>query len=427
MTTGDSYSPGDSVNDVIAMNGDDLSLFLGAHGHGDQNVLINGVWYGEIRNAGQRLGHVELTATKTDGGWVVLEDDVSINIITVGASATADRGYMTAVAAADRFAKDYAMTVIGRLEGGPLVPVPEIANTYQGYFEDTALVHIINEAMLYYTNEYVARTPELAAAGMKVTLTGTAPLDTNANAQPGNLTRGDVSTIYKYDNNTLNIVEMTGHQFKRWMEWSYLFFGDFTGDGTANFNLGPLMEEGDLTIPYGNGNMPGYNFDQFKGVTYKVDLTKPYGERIVELKGDDGKDFDLDATYWAAVNNYRSDSQLTINAGEGSRPAVFPAGYEPARLIASEVDSVLTIDGKDPVNNGEGMLGLLIDYINRVLGGTLTNEFESNWSWILPEIDEDLRAIAIELINDGTIDIVVNNGFSRRGVSVDEVLDIIGE
>ncbi|MCL2832940.1 MAG: 5'-nucleotidase C-terminal domain-containing protein [Treponema sp.] len=418
---------GSGAVDVIAMNGSDLSLFIGAHGHLNQDMVIDGVRYVELGANGARLGQVTITATSDgNGGWKVADkvNDTKMNNIVIGTSGAtlvnADAGYKNALSAPDAFGKNYANTVIGRLDGGPLVPAPELNDTYQAYMQDNALVHLINDAMIYYTQSY------------GVTLSGTAPLDTNANALPGPLTRGSVSTIYKYDNNTLCVVEMTGAQFKQWMEWAYLFIGPYKGDGGSNFELGAAMKPGDLTIPYGNGNMPGYNMDQFSGLSYKVDLTKPYGQKIVEMKNPDGSAFDLNKTYRVAVNNYRVDSQLSINAAESSRPAVFPAGKDTVKVIAREVDSNLTVNGVTK-QNGEGMLGLMVDYIDRVKGGVITNQFTPNWSYITPPIEPVLRDKAIQLVNSGKINLIPldesivagaqtgGKNYARRAVTVDDV------
>ena len=426
------YARGDGAVDVIAMNGSDLSLFIGAHGHGNIDRIIDGVRYVEIGNAGARLGQIKINATRDGfGNWRVADkvNDVTMTNIVIGASGATlvqpDAGYMAAVSGPDQFGKNYANTVVGRLDGGPLVPAPEMKGTYQAYFQDSALVHLINDAMLYYTSAY------------GTTLSGTAPLDTYANAQPGQLTRGNISTIYKYDNNTLCVVEMTGAQFKQWMEWAYLFIGPYKGDGTANFELGPLMKNGDLTIPYGNGNNPGYNMDQFSGVSYKVDLTKPYGQRIVDIKNPNGTAFDLNRTYRVAVNNYRLDSQLSVNAGEGSRPAVFPAGTQPARVVARDVDAALTVNGVTKPN-GEGMLGLMVDYIERVKGGVITNQFTPNWEYITPPVNQDLRALAVSLVNSDAISLVppaeaLNPGapgngrnYARRSITEADVIAAAG-
>jgi len=417
MGEGSEAAVGDGATDVLNYgdNAQDISLFIGAHGHLNVDKMINGVRFVELASNGARLGQVNVTATEQpDGSWKVADKDADVVMTNnvISNSAPADPGYMAAVSAADSFAKAYSNTVIGALTGGPLVPAPELKGTYQAYFQDTALVHRINEAMVYYANSYLDNDGPVATLsslstpverdGQKVFLSGTAPLDTNANAQPGPLTRGSVSTIYKYDNNTLCIVEMTGAQFKQWMEWAYLFIGPYDDQGTKfgseYFNLGPLMQPGDLTVPYGNGNMPGYNMDQFEGVNYKVDLTQNYGNRIIDITNPDGSPFDLGATYWVAVNNYRTDSQLTINAAETSRPAVFPAGTTPAKVVARDIDTQLTVNGTT-ITNGEGMLGVMIDWINRVNGGTINNSFTPNWEYITPVIDSAKRAAAVTVAN----------------------------
>jgi len=425
---------GDGARAVLEYddNADYIDLFIGAHDHLNADDMINGVKFVGIGSNGGRLGQVTITATEqADGSWAVNNkaSDVVMTNHTIGSSGATlvapDADYMDfpAMYAADAFAKGYANTAIGKLEGGPLVPVPDLKGTYQAYMQDTALIHRINEAMLNCANEYVTRggaidstnTP-VEKGGKKVFLSGTAPLDTFANAQPGDLTRGNVSTIYKYDNNTLCILEMTGAQFKQWMEWSYLFIGPYNNAGAAYgsefFNLGPVMAAGDLSVPYGNGNMPGYNMDQFEGVKYTVDLTKPYGSRITITEFANGDAWSASSetdTFWVAVNNYRTDSQLTINASESSRPAVFPGASSPtlaytpisatAKCIARDIDSVLTVGGVNPRNNGEGMLGVMVDFIERVNGGVINNTFASNWSYVTPAIDAGKKAAAVTLAN----------------------------
>lgn len=452
------YSLGDGAADVLAYgdNAKDLSLFIGAHGHTNVDKMVNGVRFVELASNGARLGQVKISATQqADNSWKVADkiNDVKMTNNDVSArtggvyNVAADPGYMNyaPIKAADEFASNYANEVIGELTGGPLVPAPELKGTYQAYLQDNALVHRINEAMLYYANSYVNADATLKSENTHakrgndhVFLSGTAPLDTNANAQPGPLTRGNVSTIYKYDNNTLCIVELTGAQFKKWMEWAYLFVGPYNNKGikygSEYFNLNALMLPGDLTIPYGNGNMPGYNMDQFEGVTYKVDLTKAYGSRITNIKNPDGTAFNLTDKYWVAVNNYRADSQLLLNAAESSRPAVFPGTTDHGKLIARDVDAVLTVND-EPKNNGEGMLGLMIDWINRVKNGVITNEFTKNWEYVTPYADPRLRAKAVEKANqeydNGNVDYLrplqvgTSEGYryAKRAVTIDNVVD----
>lgn len=420
---------GSGSADVLAnaYNAKNLSLFIGAHGHGNVNTMLEGVRYVEIGANGARMGQLNISVSKTKDGWEVAdkENDVVMTNIMVDYSSTyagfteGDPGYKAALKAAHDFGVANCATVIGKYIGEPLVPDPEIKGTYEAYLQDTALVHLINDAMLHYTNIYAAGDAFQSAhpeyAGMEVTLSGTAPLNTNANHRAGDITRGSVATIYTYDNNTLYILAMTGAQYKAWMEWSYTFIGPFIANN--EYDRGPAFKAGDLTIPYGNGNMPGYNMDQFAGVSYKVDLTQPVGSRIVELKDAyTGEDFDLEQTYLVAVNNYRATTHLTTKTGN----AIYGDGPKPV-ILAEEIEKTCPA-------TGEGMLGVMIDYIQNELGGVIDNTdnafFEPNWEYILPEIDPVLRARAVKAVNGGEIAITPVNGnnYARRAVNTLEVI-----
>ena len=420
---------GSGAADVLAnkYNADNIAVFIGAHGHMNTDTIENGVRFVEVGANGGRLGQVTVTVTKqADGSWAVADKEADTQMTNITLSqysdnanfVESDAAYKAALKDAHDFGVANCVTVIGSLVGEPLVPAARINSTYEGYLQDTALIHLINDAMIHYTNVYVESDEFLADfpeyAGMQVTLSGTAPLDTNANHQPGEITRGSASTIYKYDNNTLYVLAMTGAQFKAWMEWSYMFIGPFIANN--EYDLGPAMQDGDLTIPYGNGNMAGYNMDQFEGVTYNVDLTQPVGSRIVDLMDKaTGEAFDLEATYLVAVNNYRAGTQLTAVTGN----AVYGDDPKPT-ILARDIET------KFP-GTGEGMLGVMIDYIQNELGGVIDNTdngfFTPNWSYILPDVDEELMAIAIQAVNAGQIELFPVNGniYARRALTEADV------
>jgi hypothetical protein len=154
------------------------------------------------------------------------------------------------------------------------------------------------------------------------------------------------------------------------------------------------MKAGDLTIPYGGGGT-GYNFDQFDGLTYQVDISKDLGQRIVNMKNPDGTGFDLTKTYRVAINNYRQ-GQLASPVGITGT----------VTTIANNVDSTLTVNGA-AITNYDGMKGVLADYIERVKNGAITNQFTPSWKFIIPASDEAwfpaYRAKAVELLNAGTL------------------------
>ena len=402
------FMPGDNVSDTITMNGQDLTLVISAHSHNNVNEMRgsgnNRTRHVRIDANGANLGQVEIYTLRTANGWIVpdKENDVKMTAHSIGT--TTDSGYLSFINRAHEFGRAYTNSVIGELIGRNLISGSFVRGGPNiRYAQYNALVALINDAMEYYTRDlYLApgaaqAYPELTGP---VTLFGNAPLSSSAGASVGPLTRGSITGIYQYDNNTLCVLKMTGHQFKRWMEWAQLYWGP---NGTT---LTATMGLNDVTFPSGGFN--GYFADQFKGVLYEVDLRKPYNERIVNLRNPDGTPFDLDATYFVATNDYRTSSQLSIHAGQGSVLPMFPENHssipflEPAIIVAANVETTLTVNGVS-INNGEGMLGVMVDYINRVLGGQIDNTTDDWWqpTWQFAHIVEDpeIWEKAVDLIN----------------------------
>ena len=285
-------------------------------------------------------------------------------------------------------------TTIGTLTGGALVHQYSINAANTRYLEDTALVHLVNDTMLYYTQSY------------NTTISATAPASATVNLQAGTITRSSiVGGVYTFADNHLCVVEMTGSQLKEWMEWSSWDYHRTN------------MADGDLTVPYGGGGN-GYNFDSFAGLSYKIDLTKNRGSRIVEMKNMDGSAFDLNSTYRIAVNNYRMN-QLT-------NPTSVIAITGVVTTVAQNVCSNLIV-GEETLSNSEFIPGAIIDYIDRVKEGSLTNSFTKNWEIILPPYDvtdtftdmagwDSYRTQAVTLVNSGELNFVPSRAVTKDDI-----------
>jgi len=50
--------------------------------------------------------------------------------------------------------------------------------------------------------------------------------------------------------------------------------------------------------------IPGYNFDVAEGVSYEIDITRPIGDRVMNLRFK-GEPIDLTRKFRVAINNYR--------------------------------------------------------------------------------------------------------------------------
>lgn len=102
----------------------------------------------------------------------------------------------------------------------------------------------------------------------------------------------DVLINYPYPN-TLKVLELSGQKIKDAMEISATYF-------VLNESCEIQINE-DFLKP----KIQNYNYDMYSGLTYEIDLRKPFGQRIVNIKHK-GQAFDLDKRYTIVLNNYRA-------------------------------------------------------------------------------------------------------------------------
>src|SRR5690606_2741609 len=135
----------------------------------------------------------------------------------------------------------------------------------------------------------------------------------------GPITIADVAGVYIYEN-TLRAVRITGAQLRAFLEKSAEYYRGWPppGGGTVT-----------------NFDVPGYNFDVVSGVDYVIDLSRPVGNRIVELRYR-GEPVRPDQTFTMAVNSYRQSGgggyTMLANA-----PVVYDRGEDIRELLIEEV------------------------------------------------------------------------------------------
>jgi 2',3'-cyclic-nucleotide 2'-phosphodiesterase / 3'-nucleotidase len=143
-----------------------------------------------------------------------------------------------------------------------------------------------------------------------------ASFNPSAHVARGPVTVRDIAALYEYEN-TLVVVEVTGQQLKDALEHSAKYFKAYVPGRAA----ADLVDE----------KIPGYNFDIAEGVTYDLDITKPVGQRIQNLRFH-SEPLRMTQKLKLATNNYR------VNGGGGytmyrGAPELFRSSAEIRELI----------------------------------------------------------------------------------------------
>jgi 2',3'-cyclic-nucleotide 2'-phosphodiesterase (5'-nucleotidase family) len=333
-----------------------------------QEVKLNGTLLVEPASRGGVVSQVVLELEKKDDKFEIVDKrSANHDVKTSSGYVQPDKELTRKLKPFHYKALDYANEEIGFLVGGPLVPEDEIKGIPQVWIQPTALLDLINSVQMYFGEQVIDRKIDVSAA---------AAFREDANIKEGPIKRSDISLIYKYDN-TLYVLEVTGSQLKKYMEWSVSFYNQY--------------QPGDLTI-YFNGNIPGYNYDIFKGVYYEIDISKPVGERIVNLRRSDGTPIKDQDVLTLTVNNYRANTQLLTYG------PVFKEGEPLPKLLGRTEDhpDFSAISGGD-------LRKLIEKYIIEVKNGVLRPEYEENWKIIGNDWDEELHNLVKELANEGII------------------------
>ncbi|MBV7505701.1 bifunctional 2',3'-cyclic-nucleotide 2'-phosphodiesterase/3'-nucleotidase [Bacillus sp. sid0103] len=306
--------------------------FNGKNGIDNTNGTINGVQAVEAGFWGNNLGVLDLALVQdTDGKWTVDKaNSKSVNRPVTAATAS-DETIVSDTQAIHDQTLAYVRGKIGTTE----IPM----HSFFTRVMDDASTQIVNNAQMDYVKKAIADTeykdyPVLsAAAPFKGGRGGVADY---TNITKGEVTIKSAADLYLFDN-TLKAVEVTGDQVKRWIE-----------ESAKQFNtIDPNKAEAQDLLDY---DFRPYNYDVIDGVKYEIDVTKPKGERVVNLRMMDGTPVQMDQKFIVATNNYRA-------GGSGGL-----AELKSAKVV---VDS--------PFENRQ----ILMDYITAK--GTINPVADNNW------------------------------------------------
>ncbi|MCB5956088.1 5'-nucleotidase C-terminal domain-containing protein [Enterococcus sp. CWB-B31] len=298
---------------------------------------------GAPKDTGIEMVRIDLDIEKINGKWEVKNDHVSIIDTT---QAAADTELKAATQTYHDTARQFISDPIGTA-AADFLPAEEVTGIPEAQLQPTAMISLINNVQRKYTGA------QLAASAL---------FKADSKLNKGTLSYSNIFDIYKYPN-TLVSVNITGENLLKYME-----------NQAAYYNT---PQPDDLTISF-NEAIRVYNYDIFSGIDYKMDISKEVGQRIINPTID-GAAVDPTANYTIAMNNYRYEGLL-------------------AQGIITEEPLVST----DP----ETLRGYIAQYIKEKGMIDPEKEIEHNWEIIGYNFDEDWRALAVELVNNGTLQVV---------------------
>ena len=288
---------------AIARQVPGIDVILMGHTHRDvPSLVVNGVLLTQANRWASHVARVDLYLEKGEAArWRVVAK--SAHTIPVTEKTAIDPEIAQLGQPYDKETQDWLGRTIGQS--------PEEITSQDCRFRDTGIIDLIQRVQL--------------EAG-KADVSMAACFNPQARIPKGAVTVRDIAGLYEYEN-TLVTLELTGHQLKDALEHSARYFREYQ----PGKSLAELVDQ----------RIPGYNFDMAEGVTYDLDVTKPFGQRIQNLKFK-GQPLNPTQKLRVVTNNYR------VNGGGGftmykDAPVVYRSSAEVRELIIDWVEQHKTV------------------------------------------------------------------------------------
>ena len=282
-----------------------IDVILAGHAHANvAGQLINGVLVTEPNYHTRNISDIRITVSGEGTDWTVTAK--SATTPAMGATLE-DPGLSALMAPYHNTTVAYINTPIGTATG----PFP---GGFQARIADGPMADLINQVQV----------ESAAAAGFPVEASLAALFTNDAKLNAGDIKLKDAYAVYIYDN-TLYVIDATGQQIKDELEWTAGYFNRYA------------YEPGGVTV---NTAVRDYNYDLWSGIEYKLDVTKPVGERVVELKLN-GQPLAMDQLVRVALNNYRATGKFP------TAPKLYQSTVEVRELITNWIMERGTIAPED--------------------------------------------------------------------------------
>lgn len=351
--------PGTGVGDIARAN-PELAAIVAGHMHVKvDKEVINGVIVTEPDKYGRALSRIDLQFEQQNGKYVLINKD-SYTYPIKGISS--DKKLEEIYQPFHTILRANANRPIAQLTGQDLVPPDAVKGIPQVHIQDTGISALYQEAARHYA-------PKAQVIALQID-------NDRPKLNVGTITAKDIAFNYQYAGGEITVYQLTGKELKKYMEWSADYFNQqHDGDVTYSFN------------PQRRSSKYSTN-DFFDGVTYTIDLRKPVGQRITELKLNDGTPVTDSTPIQLGMNSYRM-GHLTQKGGvlEGMQ---FPVLSDTKAEFGEEAGTIRN---------------LTIRYLTEVKKGEYQGKAMHRWKLVGLEGYERERKIVDKLLNEGKISV----------------------
>lgn len=278
---------------------DGIDVLLLGHQHRTIATKINNVPVSMPSYWGKSLGKIVLKLEKKDNKWQVI--DSSVEQVSVK-GVTADEEITSLIKPYDEKVQAWLDQPVGYADGDFWVENPLFAR-----LQDNPLIEFVNKVQMYYS---------------KAKISSTALFNNSIKGwKSGPITLRDINAVYIYPN-TLKVIKVTGKDIKDALEKSADYF---------------VMENYMVSVnkSWVEPKPRHYNYDMWEGISYKIVLNNPSGNRIIDLMFE-GKPIEMDKEYEIVLNNYRAGGGGGYTMFKG-KPVVREVMMEVSELMADYI------------------------------------------------------------------------------------------
>ena len=281
LNTGRPDNPDENAAYAMAVGVPDVDAIVFGHSHSQlAGATVGNVLLVQPKNWAISLARLDFTMErKPGGGWTVAKKTSRLIPVTGATPAAPD--ILAIGKPYEELAERYLDT--------PVATSPAPLSAALGRVEDTAIVDAVQEVQLAYSHADVSFTALFNPA---------------VRVPQGQVTVRQIAALYPYDND-LYMVEGDGKMVKDALENAARYYLSCEGARCSQ-------------LPLTDRSVAGFNFDMAEGVEYEIDLTRPEGSRIRNLRWH-GKPLAPDQKLRIAINNYRAAGSAGYSMFAGAK------------------------------------------------------------------------------------------------------------